>query len=910
MQTELNYLTPPFGAFWQWNEQGQVLSSQLGSTIAFRPELRLVLEQFEHSGLPRLNAIVLLLAAMRDSWPETRCTLEPWFQSLPKSIDQGAKKLLDRVAEFPADVRHPTDAKIAMVNLVCGDVVRCTSPQTATDVLEQLSFGWSVGETLPEDQTVWHSVATKDLQLLLPGLKRVSPDKIRQLMETGIEELPLAAPIEPPEESQTIAELLLQLRDDDELAGLARLAEQMMATVSLPRAVQDRDELQLGGVSDISNRGPLDRLLISELAYDDLTLAVRISENEALYLRRESPPRTPPQQRSILLESGIRTWGTPRVFAAAVALALAAIAEKHAHENMTVQVYRAEGADVETVDLSTRSGLLAHLGALQSDLHPGDALDAFSQKIAQQVSGDESAASPVLVMSADVWEDPKFQRALAESPLTSCYIATVNGEGNFRLLQRTPRGGKQIKEAKLDLRTLVKRPDRIRKNQPDGDALDLPAIFSTNEFPLLLSTSAHPNSWPSGGIGLFTLTGDRRLLWWTGKDRGATQLAIDMPKGKVFWYSPTVHDGVSQAIIGREGESVLHLIEIDLSHLTCSQQSIDVKAGFLTIASCRDVLFAIYPREVLVFEKDSGEKLQRMPLPSGVGWRHDCYFNGPENGCWYVLTHNGQTAVLTMFYKERVANAPKILEFFSQPDIEGPVGVTTEGGLYETGTETLKPLQLKGEFEVHHIDPDGRQVLLQCTGPKPGGYPYFSLNTVTGDTNCQYWPFTQTSQRIDQFVNEVGLRNRFKSIGVNASGNIVLSSRKGQRLELALLGSKTIENAQLKFYDAAQLTSYREPTTTVEFTRLISPFGFRLYRATWNDGSIAVLDSRGMLHLRSANASIPEISIVLREIEVPVAGWCSNGDMWGNPYHLSKAANISPREIVENVIKPFGELLS
>ena len=40
--------------------------------------------------------------------------------------------------------------------------------------------------------------------------------------------------------------------------------------------------------SDISNRGPLDRLLLSESAHDDLTLAVRIALNEALYLRRES----------------------------------------------------------------------------------------------------------------------------------------------------------------------------------------------------------------------------------------------------------------------------------------------------------------------------------------------------------------------------------------------------------------------------------------------------------------------------------------------------------------------------------------------------------------------------------------------------------------------------------------------
>jgi hypothetical protein len=104
------------------------------------------------------------------------------------------------------------------------------------------------------------------------------------------------------------------LKDDVELGGLARLALNLMAAVHLPRPVADREELPLGGVSDITNRGALDRLLVSELANDDLTLAVRIAVNEALYLRREMPPRNPPRQRFVLLDAGIRMWGVPRVF--------------------------------------------------------------------------------------------------------------------------------------------------------------------------------------------------------------------------------------------------------------------------------------------------------------------------------------------------------------------------------------------------------------------------------------------------------------------------------------------------------------------------------------------------------------------------------------------------------------------
>ena len=43
--------------------------------------------------------------------------------------------------------------------------------------------------------------------------------------------------------------------------------------------------------------GDFDRLLVSELAHDDLTLSVRIALNEALYLRREAPARDPRPHR-------------------------------------------------------------------------------------------------------------------------------------------------------------------------------------------------------------------------------------------------------------------------------------------------------------------------------------------------------------------------------------------------------------------------------------------------------------------------------------------------------------------------------------------------------------------------------------------------------------------------------------
>src|SRR6185369_4127476 len=89
------------------------------------------------------------------------------------------------------------------------------------------------------------------------------------------------------------------------------------------------------------------------------------------------PSREPPSGLVLLLDSGVRLWGLPRVFAAAVALAFAA-KESHRHG---ISAWRACGTDVGRVDLFSRAGLTKHLAALETSIHPGAALKAFSRAL-------------------------------------------------------------------------------------------------------------------------------------------------------------------------------------------------------------------------------------------------------------------------------------------------------------------------------------------------------------------------------------------------------------------------------------------------------------------------------------------------------------------------------------------------
>ena len=76
--------------------------------------------------------------------------------------------------------------------------------------------------------------------------------------------------------------------------------------------------------------------------------------------------------------------------------------------------------------------------------------------------------------------------------------------------------------------------------------------------------------------------------------------------------------------------------------------------------------------------------------------------------------------------------------------------------------------------------------------------------------------------------------------------------------------------------------------------------------AEWADGSRAVLDPRGLLHLQSSDPDIPEATIVLHDDELAV--WCSDGRVIGSEYFFldDVGQRTGPIEILHDVIGAFA----
>ncbi|MBI1246252.1 hypothetical protein GC197_00220 [bacterium] len=885
--TAKKYLLPPLQSFWKWQDDGDVITSRSGATIVFREELAAILEQLAPSGLPTLNTVLLVLAMMRDSNAVSFSALLSTMQ--PKHLTDPIASMLShpngfrKLTALPPELRSSIDAKANICKVIFEDFEPTVPSDDAGCVIQYLKHG--IHEVLddPKAFTPSHNrLSLADLHRLKTGLLAVSERSLTTRQRTSLDVLPQAAEIELPL-GQHVRQIIDKLHDDTELQGLARLARQLMAALTLPRKLADPEEIPLGGVSDISNRGSLDRLLLTELVHDDLVLAARIGSNEAMYLRRESPPRDASREFSILLDSGIRMWGIPRVFATAVGLALIANADEHTRLN----AFRSKGKQVEAADFLSREGLIHHLEVLEPHIHPGESLEAFAQKVSE---GDNS--QPIIVTTSDVLEDESFQQALAKISFPTMYIATAERSGDFCLIEKNERGRKVVCQIQIDLNRVLN--NQTPKSKPLIDSAStagLPAIFSVKPFPLLLSASSPQDQLAYlGDRGVLAFIKDGRLMHWhSQKHVGATELQSGLPPGKLIWQSYQRSANEIFALIHARSNDERYLIQVNLESGDCCVANIGIAGGWTPMAVQGGVLIAWMNGDFIAVDTRSGEIIQKQSWPYQMTQLNGRFCWTSQINAWYAASYTGSGIDL-----ELVFGRDSLVHMFECDGVEGPVGITHDGNVYYTATgETWECL------------------------PPPARPPIKVMNVISHD--CRAWITTKgagsfvvdvkkrTRQmpptgrwhdalhpEASKFITPTNMRHRLTHIAVEKAvglPRLVLKTHKGTKLPLEIYpkGNHPPDRlilASRYVNDNSEMTQWQafKPWNVPEA-------GFQLSRAAWNDGSEAILDSRGLLHLKSANTTIPEVTIALAD--GILGGWTSDGQLWGNPYFTDKGFDVS-----------------
>ncbi|RKR81827.1 hypothetical protein BDD43_1985 [Mucilaginibacter gracilis] len=531
----IRYFQGMNGYFWKWAEGGDVLEFANGGTICYREDLVFILDSLEISAEITIGTVLLLLCACKDN-SETLFEPGSYLQRLgyrsdyqetehmvAKQMIRQALELMKLINGLPFECR----SGIKRVTL-CQAVLENSNKQDGKPLKSILKTfrGGSLDELIFNRSLDFGFTALQtDLMPLAFALEQFKDTATLEMkLRTGITNIPVKAAIPLPAPAPD--DLMATLTADLKTAGLARLAHQISAALNIPMHLSGSSDQSIGGVSDISNRGHFDKLLLSELAQDDLLLTARLANNEALFLQREELPDQANQEWHILLDTTLKMWGMPRVFGLAAALAFS-----EGRKRDPLDAWALGGKVSLPMELHTKEGILTTLEQLDPALNCGAQLKKL-------VSDTVTAkAKYILITGPHYREDPAFMTAFAQVKEQLDYLVEVNRDGHIALYETRGKRYKLAATALIDLEETLF--NRKRPAQRNYNLSGLPAMLSETDFPLLFPSSKiklkHDNTFKMSTGQTAIITQDRRVLCWTEKDQGARELVDQLDAGDYYW---------------------------------------------------------------------------------------------------------------------------------------------------------------------------------------------------------------------------------------------------------------------------------------------------------------------------------------------------------------------------------------
>ncbi|MBK7569252.1 MAG: ribosomal protein L7/L12 [Bacteroidetes bacterium] len=464
--------------FWLWEDENEVLTINGGSTIAYTEELIPILAAIAERGLPSFGAILCamiainrteensldfvykILSALEFNEHFKNSDLKESFnfltilQSLPDEYKIGKRKqiLLTTIFEN-AHNRINSSTSIGIVN-----VLKEEKRRTRFQKLSVLT-----GNVFAKDIKVFQILSRKftSIQSIIDAmgdLPEIAEELLPQLDTRSTTEI-------------NYKDFVEELMDNSQTFQIGALIKPIWAGFNVPIFNAHPSEQPLGGVSDLSNKGDFDKLLVSEFANDDLLFMSRLANNEALYLHREMPPITDKLQRIILIDISLKTWGIPKILGYASSLAIS----KHPKSKSESKLFLV-GDTFLPMEYEKTSNVIDGLQQVALGLNAQKGIAAFLESNKQN-----KQLEIFYITTPEGLKYPEIARLLAENHTLFRYIITTNIEGNIYFYKNKNNAFKHLQTIKLPLEKLWKKPLKPFEQK------HIPYLPESNEvYPLLL----------------------------------------------------------------------------------------------------------------------------------------------------------------------------------------------------------------------------------------------------------------------------------------------------------------------------------------------------------------------------------------------------------------------------------------
>jgi hypothetical protein len=411
----------------RWGRGRDAIERHDESVLAFAEELRSILDGvFAESQVPPFAFVLAVLDAMKRDRGPGLDPLRRAFEATRGGVGRRNVGLLaaELCRGLPGTVAGVTTDNIAAA-------------------LQCLRMYGEHARTAPEEPPLTPDEFDRHVAARLVQLK---DDDLKQWLTHGTG--PSAACEKLANEAEAlparVARLLALARKRQRLVGAAVLVPALDAGLTLPPRRRSPDAPPQGGYCDVTTRGEPEQLLPTQFALDPDEFIRRFASHELLYFQKEEPHQPALPERVIVLDQGVRTWGSVRLALAAAALSLLAPRAKRC-ASVKLHVTSARGPiDVTGPDVDAVAELLE-----ASDLTPDPA--ACLGRALRDADAGTGPRDIILLTHPRSVRGLSLADELEQRPGDRVFALAVDDQGRAELSQWTAGGVASIRTFRVDL---------------------------------------------------------------------------------------------------------------------------------------------------------------------------------------------------------------------------------------------------------------------------------------------------------------------------------------------------------------------------------------------------------------------------------------------------------------------------
>lgn len=475
--------------FWEWKTDEDVpgdagyhdnnlLSVPGVGAIAYRPYVMEILKELQPQGWPPFGALLMVLYALQEGYTDfagpLRRTADSYSIDKFKFSAEKGIEFLEKIRTLPTVYKQKQNRMVLLQTIFHKGHNRMSS--LLSDV--NLKIYYKRPHELAgcaEKQHASPVVLNRDLGALDLNEKFPTTQSIIDAMKGLVEEPELDDEVVLEETTaDTTNDFIKELVEEPKTFQVGSLIKRIWSGLKIPMRHLSPGEQPIGGISDMTNKGDFNRMLLSEFANEDEVFMNRVANNEALYIQREIPPEENIFERIILIDTSLRNWGTPKVLAFASAIAVI----KHPKGHSECKVFALGQAGIP-ISLDKVEEVVENLNQVSPILEASEALERFFN--------EEHTAKDIevfFITHQDNMADEKIQKVVHQNRDRLKFLVTTTSDGEINFYKHHKGARKHIQKIRLPLQELWANPPQqkavvVNNGKKTNLPLNYPILFPT-----------------------------------------------------------------------------------------------------------------------------------------------------------------------------------------------------------------------------------------------------------------------------------------------------------------------------------------------------------------------------------------------------------------------------------------------